>query len=72
MKKVLLLILLIPILSFSQSQIQGIVIDSKTNKPLPFASVVTNTNFGSLSGVDGKFSIQTKNPFNKITISYIG
>ncbi len=72
MKKVLLLIFLIPILSFSQNQIQGIVLDSKTNKPLPFASVVTNTNFGSLSDVDGKFSIQTKNPFNNITISYIG
>ena len=72
MKKVLFLLFLIPILSFSQTQIQGIVIDSKTKKTLPFASVITNTNFGSLSDVDGKFSIQTKNPFNKITISYIG
>tara|TARA_R110001583_G_scaffold103190_2_gene250337 strand:- start:2011 stop:4518 length:2508 start_codon:yes stop_codon:yes gene_type:complete len=67
-----ILFFLIPLLSFSQTQIQGIIIDSKTNKPLPFASVVTNTNFGSLSAVDGKFSIETKNPFNEITISYIG
>ncbi len=72
MKKALLLLYLFPILVFSQNQIQGIVTDSKTNKPLPFASIITNTGFGVLTDVDGKFLIETKNSFNTIKISYIG
>ena len=71
-KKALLLLYLFPILVLSQNQIQGIVIDSKTNEPLPYASIVTNTGFGVLSDVDGKFFIQTKNSFKSIEISYIG
>jgi hypothetical protein len=72
MKKFLLLLLLIPLLSIAQTQIQGTVIDSNTNKPLPFASIVTNTNFGTLTDLDGKFHINTKNSFRTITISYVG
>ncbi len=64
--------LLTPILSLSQTQIQGIVLDSKTKQPLPFASIVTNSNFGTLTDVDGKFHIQTKFSFQQITISYVG
>jgi len=67
-----LLLLLFPLIVISQTKIQGIVIDSKTKQPLPFASVVTNTNFGTLTDVDGKFNIKAKNTFNKITISYVG
>lgn len=72
MNKFLFLLLLSPLLSLSQTQIQGIVIDSKTKKPLPFASIVTNSNFGTLTDVDGKFHIQTKSSFYHITISYVG
>ncbi|REE83217.1 carboxypeptidase-like protein [Lutibacter oceani] len=72
MKKFLFLIYLIPLITFSQKQIQGIVVDSKTKNALPFASIITNTGFGTLTDVDGKFSIQTKNAFNQIKISYIG
>lgn len=72
MKNILLVVLLIPFLAFSQTKIQGVVVDSKTKQPLPFASIVTNTNFGTLTNVDGAFYIETKNNFNKITISYVG
>lgn len=73
MKKVLtLLIYILPLLVVSQNQIRGIVTDSKTDKPLPFASIITNTGFGVLTDVDGNFSIETKNSFNAIKISYIG
>ncbi len=72
MNKLLFLFLLTPILVFSQTQIQGIVVDSKTKKPLPYASVVTNTNYGTLTDVDGKFYIQAKKDFHQISISYIG
>lgn len=72
MKKVLFLLYLIPFLALSQNQIQGIVTDSSTKIPLPFATIITNTGFGVLTDVDGKFSIETKKSFNSIKISYIG
>ncbi|MFK5959463.1 MAG: DUF5686 family protein [Lutibacter sp.] len=72
MKNILLVILLIPFFAISQTKIQGIVLDSKTKQPLPFASIITNTNFGTLTDVDGKFYIKTKNTFNQISISYVG
>jgi hypothetical protein len=72
MKKIHFLFLLLPLISFSQTYIQGIVLDNNTQKPLPFASIVTNTNFGTLTDVDGKFEIISKNNFNQITISYVG
>ena len=72
MRRLLFLLLLTPLLSISQIQIQGTVIDTNTKKPLPFASVVTNTNFGTLTDLDGKFHINTKNSFHQITISYVG
>jgi len=72
MRNLLLLLLIIPIFAVSQNKIQGIVLDSKTKKPLPFASIVTNTNFGTLTDVDGRFFIKAKNSFNKLTISYVG
>jgi len=72
MRKLLLLLFIIPLFSLSQNRIQGVVLDSKTKKPLPFASIVTNTNFGTLTDVDGKFFIKVKNPFNQLTISYVG
>ncbi|MDV7186164.1 DUF5686 family protein [Lutibacter sp. TH_r2] len=72
MNKFLLIILFFPAVIFSQTAIQGIVLDSKTNKPLPFASVITSTNFGALTNVDGTFTIKTKSKFTTLKISYIG
>ncbi len=72
MKKRLFLILLFPLIVFSQNQIQGLVTDSSTKKPLPFASIITNTNIGTLTDVDGKFQIKSNIEFNKIKVSYVG
>ena len=72
MKKIYLLIILFPLLTFSQTQLNGKVIDAITLKPLPFASIVTNTNFGTLADMDGSFFIKTKNTFSSVTVSYIG
>ena len=72
MKNIFLVVLLFPLITFSQTQIQGVVVDSKSKQALPFASIVTNTNFGTLTDVDGNFHIKAKNPFNQITISYVG
>ena len=72
MKYLLSLLLLFPLLSFSQNQIQGIILDSKTNQPLPFATITTSANFGTLTDIDGKFSIKAQKPITQISISYIG
>ncbi|MBN4082908.1 carboxypeptidase-like regulatory domain-containing protein, partial [bacterium AH-315-A23] len=72
MKNILFAVVLFPLIIFSQTRIQGIVIDSNTKQPLPFASIVTNTNFGTLADVEGRFYIKAKNSFNQITISYVG
>ena len=67
-----LLFLLIPFVSFSQVQIQGIVLDANTKKALPFATVKTNTNVYTLTDVDGKFTVKQSTNINQITISYVG
>lgn len=72
MKNLLFLLLTLPFLSISQNQIQGIVLDSKTNQPLPFATITTSSNFGTLTDVDGKFNIKTAKTITQISVSYIG
>lgn len=72
MKHLFLLLFLIPIFSFSQTQIHGIIIDSKTNQPLPFATITTSSNFGTLTDVDGIFNIKAEKKVTQISISYVG
>ena len=57
------------------SEYSGLVIDSKTKKPLEFASiVVNNTNISTISNLDGKFILKVPDSdLNKsVTISYLG
>ncbi|WP_100842438.1 DUF5686 family protein [Flavobacterium sp. 5] len=56
----------------AQFQANGIVKDATTQKTLPFASIITNDGSNTISDVDGKFSITSKNKITSITISYIG
>jgi hypothetical protein len=72
MKHLLSLLLLFPLLCISQNQIQGIILDSKTNQPLPFATITTSANFGTLTDVDGKFTIKSNNSVTQLSISYVG
>ena len=73
MKK-LFTILFVSILSlgYSQNSISGIIIDSKTKEPLPFASILINEKLGTISETDGKFKINTKFKITEIKASYIG
>lgn len=73
MKK-LFTLLFVSILSlgYSQTSISGIIIDSQTEEPLPFATIVVNKKLGSVSETDGKFSIKTKFNIKEIEVSYIG
>ncbi|PZX93891.1 carboxypeptidase-like regulatory domain-containing protein [Flavobacterium aquariorum] len=56
----------------AQFQVNGIVKDASTQKTLPFASIITNDGSNTISDVDGKFSISSKNKITSITVSYIG
>ena len=72
MKKLLFFCLLIPILSFSQYQISGILTDEKTNEPLPFATVLINQYNGTVTNIDGEFTLKLPKNISEIHVSYIG
>ena len=66
------LFLLLPFLGLGQSSISGIIKDSKTKAPLPFATIITNTGLGKITDAEGKFNIVSKRDINEITITYVG
>jgi hypothetical protein len=56
----------------AQFQVNGIAKDITSQKPLPFASIISNEGSNTISDVDGKFNLISKNKIATITISYIG
>lgn len=72
MKQLCLLFFFLTLSLQAQFQVNGIVKESTTNKPLPFATITTNNGLNTISDVDGKFSIVTVAPFTAFDISYIG
>lgn len=56
----------------AQFQLNGIVKESITNKPLAFATITSAAGFTTISDVDGKFSIFSKNSITSFDVSYIG
>ncbi|TRX01251.1 DUF5686 family protein [Flavobacterium gawalongense] len=56
----------------AQFQVNGIVKESTTNKPLPFATITTNNGINTISDVDGKFSILSTIVISTFDVSYIG
>lgn len=72
MKHFCIMLLLFTVTLQAQFQINGIVKDSSTSKPLPFATIITNDGMNTVSDVDGKFSFSTSINTNSFTVSYIG
>ena len=72
MKKLALLFVFLPLLAFSQQHISGVLIDEQTNEVLPFANILTNNNQGTITDVDGKFTLESSKKITEIHISYIG
>ncbi len=69
----LVLLLIAPILAFSQKTITGRVTDSKDNSPLAEATVsVAGKSVSVKTGADGSFSINMPEGSNKLRISYVG
>ena len=72
MKEKIFLLLLLLNLSVS-AQVKGIVIDSISEKPIPYVSIwVENENFGTTSEENGEFSIHTTDKSSKLIFNVLG
>jgi hypothetical protein len=72
MKRLFLLFFLFTLSLQAQMQLNGIIKDSDTKKPLPFATITTEKVFSTISDVDGKFNFLLSMQPESITISYVG
>jgi hypothetical protein len=72
MKLLCLLTLFFTLSIQAQFQINGIVTEDGTNKPLPFATIITDEGMNTITDVDGKFTLQSSSSIEFFTISYIG
>ena len=76
-KKILLLAMLFNICAVvanaQQQTITGVVTDSQTNEAMPGVNVVVKgTTIGTMSGIDGRFSLPVSDPNTILVFSFIG
>jgi hypothetical protein len=71
---VIITFVLFSAVTFAQTTVTGTVIDSKTNEPIPGASITINgTTIGTATDFDGNFKLETsKTPPFKINASSVG
>jgi hypothetical protein len=69
MKKLLVLFIFYPLISFAQYQVSGILTDAKTKEPLPFATVLINEYNGTITNIDGEFMLKSNKKIDEIFIS---
>lgn len=76
MKNLLYVVLMLPTLLFSQEKITGIIMEANERNEhigLPGANVYwLNTTIGTVTDIDGKFTIPYKKENTKLVISYVG
>jgi iron complex outermembrane receptor protein len=72
-KKLLLFLLIFPIGMFAQNALKGVVLDGKTQQPMPSVSVVVEgTNTMTATDFDGNFTLSNLKKGQKISFSFIG
>jgi len=72
-KKLLFLFLTLPFSVFAQNTLSGVVLDAKSNLPLPGVNVVVQgANSSTSTDLDGKFKLGGLKSGDKIVFSYIG
>ncbi|WP_396187077.1 SusC/RagA family TonB-linked outer membrane protein [Flavobacterium sp.] len=72
-KKLLFLLLFLPFSVLAQGILEGTIVDSKSNQPIPGVNVViAGSNTGTQTDFDGKFKLSKVNKGDKIVISFIG
>ncbi|MEP5612925.1 MAG: carboxypeptidase-like regulatory domain-containing protein [Cyclobacteriaceae bacterium] len=65
------LLLFSSVLGFSQDQIKGVVVDAKTGKPIPYASIgIVGQNVGTVSNEDGLFRLAIPSQFTDDTLTF--
>ena len=76
MKKIVFILLVLPLAAFSQNEISGEIVEvNSENKevPLPGANVYwLNTTVGDVTDFDGKFTIPYQDDYRQLVISYVG
>lgn len=73
MKKLLLLLLLLPFLGFSQNKTyNGIIKEAGTNTPIEMVSIgIENSNIGTISNEEGKFRITVPSETKSLLLNHI-
>jgi hypothetical protein len=71
---ILLILFFSSYLLFSQNEFKGKIIDEKTHEPVVFANIIFNESktTGTVTDINGFFTIKSTIIINKITISYVG
>ncbi len=76
MKQLIIIILMFPVIGLSQEKIEGLVTEATSdNKEFPLAGANVywlNTTVGTITDIDGKFSIPYESNYTKLVISYVG
>ena len=75
-KKLFVFLLLIVVVGWGYAQnktISGVVVESGTNEPLPGATVkIVNTTIGTMTDIDGRFSLSVPVSAQQVAVSYVG
>ncbi len=62
-----------PIVAQKMTRVRGTVIDAKTKEPLPFVNIIfAGKNIGTITDYNGKYSIETQWPSNRLIASFVG
>jgi len=57
----------------AQTKLSGVVVDSLSNEPIPFAKVLfVNTTDGAITDFDGEFTIVTSKKVDSVQFSFVG
>ncbi len=72
MKRLFLVFLFFSLSLQAQFHVNGIIKDTETKKPLPFATIRTEKGLSTISDVDGKFDFLLNLQPETITVSYVG
>lgn len=72
-KKLLFLLLLLPVTVLAQSSLEGVVLDSKSKQPIPGVNVVVQgASTGASTDFDGRFKLSNIKNGDKVVFSFIG